>query len=681
MTVTVPAQRTGTVTVTAAGMQTTVQDLVGRTGMWDVGVPPSGAWDDLSFALANAAVGNPGGSAGLEAVVRGPTLRFSHRTLFCLTGAAQHATLGGRAVAPGIATVAAAGSVLDVGACGPPGMRAYLAVAGGIAVPAVLGSRATFLLGGFGGHNGRALAEGDELRLGRAENLAAPLDVAPLLPPLTADWTLRVLPGPHGAPEHLTARGVAALFATTWRVDHRADRTGIRLVGPAPNWARADGGEAGLHPSNIHDSAYPVGGIMLSGDTPVIVGPDGPSLGGFVVPCVVIRSDRWMLAQLRPGDAVRLQPVAPEEADAANAERRALLAQPRPAVAAAFERALAQPGQRPEPAAPAKAPAAAPATARPLLRLADAGHAPEISIRRAGDHHLLVEAGPPVLDLRVRMWIHLLAGALTRAALPGVREVVEGVRSLLVQVNEQLLPLPVLADHLATLAEAVPDPATVTLAVREVTLPIALDHPLAHEAMRRYARSVRPDAPWCPDNVEFIRRINELDTRADVFDIVTAATYLVVGLGDVYLGAPVAVPIDPRHRLVTTKYDPARTWTPQNAVGIGGVYLCVYGMEGPGGYQLVGRTVPVWRHAAGSNDKPWLLRQFDRLRFRPVSDEELAELRADVKAGRRDLETAPATFGLAEVAELEAAHAADIATFRTRRQGAFEAERERWATG
>jgi urea carboxylase len=104
-------------------------------------------------------------------------------------------------------------------------------------------------------------------------------------------------------------------------------------------------------------------------------------------------------------------------------------------------------------------------------------------------------------------------------------------------------------------------------------------------------------------------------------------------------------------------------------------------MEGPGGYQLVGRTVPVWRHAAGSNDKPWLLRQFDRLRFRPVSDEELAELRADVKAGRRDLETAPATFGLAEVAELEAAHAADIATFRTRRQGAFEAERERWATG
>jgi urea carboxylase len=211
-----------------------------------------------------------------------------------------------------------------------------------------------------------------------------------------------------------------------------------------------------------------------------------------------------------------------------------------------------------------------------------------------------------------------------------------------------------------------------------VTLPVAFDHPAAHEAMARYARSVRPDAPWCPDNVEFIRRINDLDERADVFDIVTAATYLVLGLGDVYLGAPVAVPIDPRHRLVTTKYDPPRTWTPQNAVGIGGVYLCVYGMEGPGGYQLVGRTVPVWRLLPGSPEPPWLLRPFDRLRFRPVSAAQLADLRADVKSGRRDLDTAPATFTLSEVEELESAHAHEIDRFRTRRQTAFDAERARW---
>src|SRR6185312_2153876 len=218
----------------------------------------------------------------------------------------------------------------------------------------------------------------------------------------------------------------------------------------------------------------------------------------------------------------------------------------------------------------------------------------------------------------------------------GVAEIVEGVRSVLVAVDSSRLALTTLAERLAFLAAGLDDPETVVLPAREVVLPIAFDHPEAHEAMRRYATSVRPDAPWCPDNVEFIRRVNDLDTRDEVFEIVQAATYLVVGLGDVYLGAPVAVPIDPRHRLVTTKYNPARTWTPQNAVGIGGIYLCVYGMEGPGGYQLVGRTVPVWR-LSPADEQPWFPRQFDLLRFTPVSAEQLAHERAEIAAGRADL--------------------------------------------
>jgi len=665
--------------VLSPGVQTTVQDLGGRPGMWDVGVPPSGAWDDLSFALANRAVGNPPRAAGLEAVMVGPVLRFTVRTLFCLAGAAGAATLDGRPVRPGIVTRAEPGSVLDVGRCGQPGLRAYLAVAGGFAVPDDLGSRSTFLLGKFGGHAGRALAAGDVLPLGRAENLDAPLDVAPLLPHLRTDWTLRVLAGPHGAPEHLTIQGVADLFAATWTVDHRADRTGIRLVGPAPGWARRDGGEAGLHPSNIHDSAYPVGGIMLAGDTPVIVGPDGPSLGGFVVPAVVIQADRWTLAQLRPGDTVRLAAVSAADADATNAEREQLLANPREAIAVALEASLTEqvtPRQIDADDVNGRVIECSVLVDRPA-----AGTAPRLVIRRAGDHHLLVEAGAAELDLSVRVWVHLLADALRAEHRPEVAELTEGVRSALIRVHGGSRELATVAHLLADLAPAVPDPLGITLPVREVTLPIALDHPLAHEAMARYARGVRPDAPWCPDNVEFIRRINDLKARDDVFEVVTAVTYLVVGLGDVYLGAPVAVPIDPRHRLVTTKYDPARTWTPQNAVGIGGVYLCVYGMEGPGGYQLVGRTVPVWRHVPGSGERPWLLRPFDRLRFRPVSADELAEHRADIKAGRTDLETRPATFSLSEVAAIEAEHAAEISDLRTRRRSAFDAERERWAQG
>jgi urea carboxylase len=666
---------TGAVTVLRAGVQTTVQDVAGRTGYWDVGVPPSGAFDDLSAALGALAVGNPTTAAALECLVSGPVLQFEGPATICLSGALGQATLNGRPVPTGVVRAVPAGAVLDAGPVGGPGMRGYLNVAGGFAVPAMLGSRATFLLGGFGGHQGRALRDGDRLVLGRAENLTAPLDVAPLLPTLASDWTLRVLAGPHGAPDYLTERGVEEFFAASWRVDHRADRTGVRLIGPTPGWARTDGGEAGLHPSNLHDSAYPVGGIMLSGDTPVVVGPDGPSLGGFVVPAVVIAADRWKLGQLRPGDSVRLAPVTPAAAAEAAEARRALLTDPRAALAEAFESALgrrkAVSGKRGHDNA-----------CHSRLEMPAAGSTPAFRISRSGDRHLLVEAGSAELDLTVRMWVHLLANALRAAAPAGVTEIVEGVRSLLVAVDDGRLGLTALATLLTELAGGLADPATVTLNVREVTLPIAFDHPRAHEAMRRYATSVRPDAPWCPDNVEFIRRVNDLPERADVFDIVTAATYLVVGLGDVYLGAPVAVPIDPRHRLVTTKYNPARTWTPQNAVGIGGIYLCVYGMEGPGGYQLVGRTVPVWRTPGGPADdpQPWLLRQFDRLRFRPVSVPELARARADIKAGRADLEVAAATFSVREAAELAARHRAEINEVQARRRAAFNAERERWAS-
>jgi urea carboxylase len=140
--------------------------------------------------------------------------------------------------------------------------------------------------------------------------------------------------------------------------------------------------------------------------------------------------------------------------------------------------------------------------------------------------------------------------------------------------------------------------------------------------------------------------------------------------------------VDPRHRLVTTKYNPARTWTPENAVGIGGSYLCVYGMEGPGGYQFVGRTLQMWnRHrqtADFTDGKPWLLRFFDQLRFFPVSHEELEAIRADFPLGRYRLEVEHTTFSLREHRAFLAENRDDIERFRTRQQAAFRAERERW---
>jgi urea carboxylase len=244
------------------------------------------------------------------------------------------------------------------------------------------------------------------------------------------------------------------------------------------------------------------------------------------------------------------------------------------------------------------------------------------------------------------------------------------------------LPTAALLQSLQSLEGDLPRADSLRVPSRIVHLPLSWEDPATLEAIEKYQRVVRSDAPWCPSNIEFIRRINGLASVDEVRRIVFEASFLVLGLGDVYLGAPVATPIDPRHRLVTTKYNPARTWTPENAVGIGGAYLCIYGMEGPGGYQFVGRTVQVWntyRQVPPFREgKPWLLRPFDRIRFYPVEAQELLAMRAGFLHGRTPLRIEDGTFDFAATQRLQASQAREIAAFKTRQQAAFLAERERW---
>jgi urea carboxylase len=221
---------------------------------------------------------------------------------------------------------------------------------------------------------------------------------------------------------------------------------------------------------------------------------------------------------------------------------------------------------------------------------------------------------------------------------------------------------------------------------RTVHLPLSWDDPATQLAIEKYMQGVRKDAPWVPSNLEFIRRVNGLSSIEDVKRIVFDASYLVLGLGDVYLGAPVATPLDPRHRLVTTKYNPARTWTPENAVGIGGAYLCIYGMEGPGGYQFVGRTLQMYnrfrRTQHFTHETPWLLRFFDQIRFYPVDAPKLLEMREAFPLGQLEVKIEEHQFRLADYLQFLDREAASISDFKTAQQAAFEAERQHWlATG
>jgi urea carboxylase len=302
--------------------------------------------------------------------------------------------------------------------------------------------------------------------------------------------------------------------------------------------------------------------------------------------------------------------------------------------------------------------------------------------RRAGDKYLLIEYGPPVLDLELRLRVHALMSRLEAAQFDGIIELTPGIRSLQVHYESRVLPLQRLLRLLQEAEDSLASIEEMAIATRIVRLPLSWDDEATQLAIAKYMQSVRADAPWCPSNIEFIRRVNGLDSVADVKRIVFGASYLVLGLGDVYLGAPVTTPLDPRHRLVTTKYNPARTWTPENAVGIGGAYLCVYGMEGPGGYQFVGRTYQVWNSHRTTRDfppgHPWLLRFFDRIRFHEVSAAELLRFREDFPHGRAHLDIEEGVFRLRDHRAFLAENAAAIASFKTVQQAAFEAVRARW---
>jgi urea carboxylase len=286
------------------GTQTTVQDYPGRTGFWHVGVPPSGPMDALTFRLANRLVGNPETAAALECAMTGPVLKFHEPAIIAVCGADMGARLNGKPLSYWRPVQVRAGSELRMGHVRGDGARAYIAVRGGFDVPEYLGSRATFTPGSFGGHAGRSLRAGDLLRWDADEGASpvpGPLG-SELIPEYTSEWEIGVLYGPHGAPDFFTGADIEMIFSTSWRVHYNSDRTGVRLIGPKPKWARKDGGEAGLHPSNLHQNAYAIGAMNFTGDLPALLGPDGPSLGGFVCPATIVHAELWKMGQLKPGD-------------------------------------------------------------------------------------------------------------------------------------------------------------------------------------------------------------------------------------------------------------------------------------------------------------------------------------------------------------------------------------------
>lgn len=659
-----------TIDVLNAGLMTTIQDYPGRLGYWDVGVSPSGPMDDLSFRIANALVGNKGDEAGLEITLVGPALRFNCPAVIAVAGAniAMELELADETLltVPMFTSYhVAAGSTLRLAKTTGCGCRSYLAIHGGIDVPFYLGSRSTFTLGKMGGLQGKALVVGDVLPI-FPTNANHPQRVLPshLCPPLVQQWDIAVLYGPHGAPDFFTRKSIDDFFSQPYVVLPNSNRLGVRLDGPTPEWTRTDGGEAGLHPSNIHDCVYAIGSVNFTGNFPVILTCDGPSLGGFVCPATIIASDMWKVGQANPGDEIRFCKVTYEYALSQQTHLEHYI------------RSIA---------------AAAPIALNPLARsfpfsphdviLYDNGAVDpmrSVVFRLAGDQSVLIEVGPMILDINLRCKIERVQQWLQRKQNTGILELGPGVRSLQIKYDTHRITL---KDLLPLLEEACALPDTpLRTPSRILSLPFAFDDKWTAEARQRYMTTFGTRKPYLPSNVDFVARVNGLRNRDDVGKFVTDASYLVLGLGDVYLGAPCATPMDPRHRLVTSKYSPARTFTPEGAVGIGGCYMCIYGMESPGGYQLVGRTLPIWdtftQHPAFS--KPWMLRNFDQVRFFMVTDAQLQAMRVEFASGMLKIKIENAVFDQKEYNQFLDSIRDTTASFQAKQQAAFAEERHRW---
>ncbi|KKJ03906.1 biotin-dependent carboxyltransferase family protein [Burkholderia gladioli] len=322
-----PTDSRPAIEVVKPGLATSVQDT-GRPGYYRVGIPPSGALDQYALRAANLLVGNHESAAALECTLLGPQLLFHAEALIAVTGAEMQPKIDGVVQACNVALRIKAGSTLSFEYV-KAGARACLAVAGGIDVPVVLGSRSTYALGAFGGHQGRRLQKGDQLAIGRDRGPAREGTELPerLRTPLAREVALRVLPGLYH--HRLTDESARTFFEDSWTVAPEADRIGYRYKQGRPLGfrPREQPFGAGADPSNIVDACYPIGSIQVpAGLEPIILHRDAVSGGGYATIGTVISADLDLIGQMQPNHQARFVSVTMSQALAARRDAQLRLA-------------------------------------------------------------------------------------------------------------------------------------------------------------------------------------------------------------------------------------------------------------------------------------------------------------------------------------------------------------------
>ncbi|KAK7230131.1 hypothetical protein V2G26_002301 [Clonostachys chloroleuca] len=632
--------------VLTPGTFTTIQDLRGRHGIGH-GIPRRGPMDSISSRIANILVGNDAGTEVLEVLLSGPEVSFSSDAVISVCGAKALITIDGIEKPMWSRQLVRAGQILRIGFVSGSGCRLYLAVKGGFPdIPLTFGSKSTTPSLKFGGIQGRQLQTGDLLTISEESAEWARHSWEYTLPSdlhLSSDIKeIYVMQGPHDSDDIMTAQDREMLYSASWKIGHNSNRSGIRLTGPKPEWARKHGGAGGAHPSNYLDYGYPSpGGVNWGGDFPVIFSNDSPNIGGLICSSTVVSADLWKLGQLAPDADIKMVPVSYETAVGLAAKVDSYLLSVTQAVK---QETTVSVGKGPN----LNMPSCLIGGMNAVLKFVEAAgpQRPKVIYRQGGDCFILIEFGEQVPDITIIARVRLLVEKL-QAQQPSLL-LTPHISCLTVEFNPQTTSRETLLSSLVEIETSIELSMDMKIPCREFRLPVVMDHPAIAECIQRYMETTRSKAVYLPDNLEYLRKANGIDTRREVFNFVPKNEFLVVAVGFLS-GAPMMYPLTSRG-LVGQKYNPTRVSTPSGTLGLAGSILSGYPVEQPGGYMMLARTLPMWdtygTKPGFSNQKPWIFEPFDLIKFYEVSIEEYDRLEGQFLAGKYRWDMSHSTFNL-----------------------------------
>ncbi|KAF2265051.1 hypothetical protein CC78DRAFT_560025 [Lojkania enalia] len=627
--------------VISAGAYTLIQDLPGRPSVGK-GIPHSGPMDPLAFQIANMLVGNPRGKEGLEITLSGPELRFVGPAVVALCGAPMETLLDGKEFPMWTRVKIKAGQRLKIGKTTGGGCRSYLAVYGGFpAVAKYFGSKSTLPLVAIGGYQGRALASGDLLQIVSAlpDNFEPTCLPERHHPTYGSRWEIKAMVGPHDE-GYFLPEDIEMIYNTEWKISHNASRSGIRLIGPVPKWAREDGGEGGAHPSNLIEYGYPLGTLNWTGDDPCIFPVDAPNFGGFVSSTTIIRAEWWKLGQVKAGNTLKYVRAGLSDA----LKKRRIVEK----FLDGIEHGVRSGGKfdKVERLQACHVDFHEGDIGKAVIWEREAnGNVPAVRYRQGGDDHLIVEYGHESFDLNYRCRVTALEKALGSPSTPAnikasLLNTVGCCTTLLLYYDGFKLFRKDLVSHLQLLEFQLGDLRNSKVPTRLFKLPITFESKAQTKATERYMTNQRPHAPYLPDNLAFVAKNNAF-TPEQLKRIYLTGQFMAVVVG-FFCGNTVSLPVNPRQRMSCPKLNPSRVFTPEGTVSWDGSCMSIYPVDSPGGYQMTGRTVPCWDYygykKGFSADRPWLFRDFDILTYYQVSEKEMDGLLDRFRAGKYEFE-------------------------------------------